>query len=361
MRRMLLALLGGSTAFLLLGSLLYAQPSPPTRFYGTLTIDGAPAPAGTMVRAFVGDKDCTNAREPFTVPAGSYAVEVGHTTQTPGCGEIGTTVTFRVGTRTANERGTFETGSFQLLNLTVSGTGAVFASPTPTATPTPAPTASPTPVTPPPPAAITTARLDLGSPCLPVTDQPRCDANRLALWTGQQAAWEAEMARRGQPTPSADDLFTLTYEYRIAAGDPAAIASIAKGLGWPKIYISELRFRGTAPAEADEYVELTNVGSGSQDMTGWRVHSASTNIDFYFSDGTVLEGGAKCRFYTSGERADSCPGTINVSASGVWDNNADAAELWYDPLALLADATRYVADPNNQPPPPNLQVVRAQT
>jgi hypothetical protein len=232
------------------------------------------------------------------------------------------------------------------LNLTVGGT-------TPTPTPTPAPPAA---------TRFTLARLDFdpaNSRCIPAVGQSSCDGTRQNLWGGNQAAWTAEFERQGKPAPTPDEVFVATYEFRIGAGDPAAVSSVAQGLGWPKIYISAIRFRGTGPAEADEYVEIRNVGGASQDMTGWRLQAVETLTDFFFSDGTVLEPGAYCRFYTGQTQDDSCPGTINVAAAGVWNDDAGTAELWYDPLALLADRTQYSADPNAQPLPPNVRGVSA--
>jgi hypothetical protein len=324
---------------------LHAQPSPPNRFFGNLTIDGMPGPAGTSVRAFIAGKDCTTPRDPFPVPAGQYALEVAHTSQIPGCGTPGAEIQFRIGDRVANEVGIFVTGEFTRLDLTFTAR--------PAATPTPAPA--------PQPAFYSLARLNLdanASRCIPLPGETVCDALRQALWMGDLAAWRQEQAARGLPEPTADDAFLLTYEFRIANGDPPAIASIARGLGWPKIYITAIRFRGTLPGEGDEYVEVTNVGGAAQDMTGWRVRAVESGTDFFFTDGSVLEPGATCRFYTNVIRPDSCPGTVNVATAGVWDDLAGSAELWYDPFSIVFDATRYSADPDNQPPPPNLQGVR---
>jgi hypothetical protein len=230
-------------------------------------------------------------------------------------------------------------------NHTDTGCGA---GPAPTPTPAPSPTQAP-------PAAFSVSRLSMASPCIPASGQSRCDDTRLKLWNGDLDAWAADQTGRGKPAPTPDERFVLTYEYRIGANDPAAIASLAQGLGWPKIYITAIKYRGAAAGEPDEYVEMTNVGGLEQDMTGWRLHAVESNTDFYFSDGSALAPGASCRFYTGQVRDDSCPGTVNVSTSGVWNDDSGSAELWYDPLALLADTTRYSAGPNNQPPPPALQ------
>jgi hypothetical protein len=343
MRRLLVVVLAGAALVIGSAAVLNAQPGPPNRFYGSLKIDGADAPIGTTVTALVNGRECGSRT---TDVAGQYWVDVASSSQTPGCAEPGNTVSFRVGSRTAAETAQWNGGVFTRLDLTVSGTGAGAGA---GAGAGGAGGAAQT--------AFSVSRMDFGGPCIPASGQSRCDENRMRLWTGDQAAWEAEFARQGRPAPSPDDVFLATYEYRIGAFDPAAIRSLAQGLGWPKVYITAIRYRGTGAGEADEYIEITNVGGAPQDMTGWRARAVESGTDFFFTEGTVLEPGATCRFYTNQTQADSCPGTINVSTSGVWNNTAGSAELWYDPLALLADSTRYSADPNNQPPPPNLRGV----
>jgi hypothetical protein len=339
MRRTLLTVVAGAAIGLagLVPSLL-AQPGPPNRFYGSLTVDGAPAPVGTTVTAVVGGKECGSRT---TDTAGQYVVDALAGSQTSGCGSPGAEVTFRVGSRTANEKGSWQGGVFTRLDLTVSSQSV----------PNPAPSAP-----------FTVARLNLDpntAQCIPPAGGQQCDATRQKLWNGDVDAWTAEQANEGNPAPTPDDVFVLTYEFRIGAGDPAAIKSLAQGLGWPKIYITAIRFKGGTAGEGDEYVEISNVGGAAQDMTGWRLHAVESGADFLFTDGSVLEPGATCRFYTGQPQADSCPGSVNVSDHGVWDDRAGSAELWYDPLALLADKTRYSADPANQPPPPNLRGVAA--
>ncbi len=341
MRRLFLAVLALGLTIAGAGSAprsVASQAAPPTRFYGTLTIDGQPAAAGTAVRAFIGTTDCTSPTS-LSVPAGNYTVDVAGGGQIPGCGSDGATVTFRVGTRQASETGTFSTGTFVNLPLTISGAGGQ-----------PAPT---------PPAGqrFSISKLDFNSPCIPTNGATRCDDTRLKLWNGDAATWTAREQQAGRPAPTPDQVFVLTYEFRLLAADPAAIRSLAQGLGWPKVYITAIRYRGTAAGEADEYIEIHNVGGASQDMSGWRALAVDSNTSFFFTEGTVLSSGAVCRFYTGGPRDDSCPGSVNIATSGVWNDNAGHAQLWYDPLALLADETRYNADSNNQPPPLNLQGV----
>lgn len=135
MRRLFL-LLAGCGAALLLGAAAGAQ-LPPTRVFGTVTVDGRPAPAGTVVQAFIGERLCGEGvvrRISDDLPLG-YVVDVAGATQVEGCGTDGAPITFRVGGVPANETATFATGSFLRLDLTVSGQ---VATPTPGA-PTPPP------------------------------------------------------------------------------------------------------------------------------------------------------------------------------------------------------------------------------
>ena len=159
MRRWFLLLAGLGVA-LVLGAARAGAQLPPTRVFGTVTVDGQPAPAGTVVQAFVGEKQCGEGlvrRISDDLPLG-YVVDVAGATQVAGCGTDGATITFRVGGVPANETATFATGTFIRLDLTVRGQ---VATPTPGApTPPPfgaAPAATPTAVASPGAASLTPA------------------------------------------------------------------------------------------------------------------------------------------------------------------------------------------------------------
>jgi hypothetical protein len=159
----------------------------------------------------------------------------------------------------------------------------------------------------------------------------------------------------GQPAPTPDQTFDATLSFRVEAGDPGAISAIAQALGWPHVRILASRYRGVTANELDEWVEVKNLGGGSQDMTQWSVRVEGTNIRWTFQDGFTLQPGQACKFYTGAPMADPCPGSSNVATSGVLPNTSGTLTLWVDFLDLLAIRTSYNADPNMQPPPPNLQ------
>lgn len=335
----------------------------PTRFYGTVTIDGAQAAIGTTVIAEINGKDCGSGAVENRSGTVLFVVDANSDSESTGCGGVGEPfVFFKVGTRYASQVACFAAGSFVEANLTISG-GAT--KPTPAAgqcgqvaatpTPTPSPSTAPSPTPPPAGTQFSLSILDMNSPCIPSGTNLFCDQARLALWNGDQAAWRARYQSQGLPVPSGDQVFEATLGFRIEAGDPATIGAIAERLGWPHVRILASRFRGQSANEQDEWVEIKNLGGGEQDMTDWSVRIEGSNIRWTFEDGFVLQPGQACKFYTGAPMADPCPGSSNVSQSGVLPNTSGTITLWVDFLDLKAAEARYNADSNNQPPPPNLQ------
>ncbi|GMV86690.1 MAG: hypothetical protein AMXMBFR80_25450 [Dehalococcoidia bacterium] len=109
----LLAALGGPLAA------AHAQPSVPSSFYGSVTLDGEAAPDGTEVRALIDGVDCTQAA-PGERPAirqgnaTAYVVHVVHESQRPGCGREGKTVSFTIAGRPALQHGVWKAGPQQV-------------------------------------------------------------------------------------------------------------------------------------------------------------------------------------------------------------------------------------------------------
>jgi hypothetical protein len=124
----------------LLSSLMAASvsaqpPTPPNRFFGNVTLDTAPAPAGTNVTATIGGNVCG---QTTVLPDSTYVLDVVSSNQTSGCGTDGASVSFKVGGNPA-ESGTWSSGKFTELNLAGK-------TPQPTAVPpTPKPV-TPTPI-----------------------------------------------------------------------------------------------------------------------------------------------------------------------------------------------------------------------
>ena len=113
--------------------LAQAQPPRPAVFGGTARIQGATAPNGTVVTAFIDSTAVSTA----TVSGGNYALIVAQPT---GQNFAGKTVTFTVGNATATETGTWQASGGGELNLNGTAAPAATAVPAaPTATPVPAP------------------------------------------------------------------------------------------------------------------------------------------------------------------------------------------------------------------------------
>jgi hypothetical protein len=317
MRRGILLLLA-ATALLPLAA--GAQRLPPHRFFGRVTVNGAAPPVGTVVEAFIGSTRCGSGQ---TSSGGNYVVDVDHGTSTPGCGSGGATIVFRVSGVAATQTATFRDGGFEPLDLTVSGSG-----------------------------GFATAALSLADPrpCIPAAGQRVCDPERESLWNGEAAAWD----RRGVTDP--DARFNETVVFRVQAADPAVISIIARFLSAPYLQVTRVRFVGTAAGQADEYVEISNLGAGDQDMGGWTLRSPARGAVFNFPAGFNMNGGRTCRIYTARPQENSC-GLEGFNSQDVWPDNEGRVVLFFDALALPGADTLYSADANNQPPPPNLQGV----
>lgn len=188
--RKVLSLVGAAALLAAAGATsVFAQPTPPTRFFGSATVNGQPAANGTTVTATIGGTNCGSG----TVSNGSYSVDVASGSTKPGCGTNGAEVSFQIGSATANETRPFQTGAFVPLDLTAGGAAAptTVATTRPTVAPTTVATTRPTtapttrPVTTvvatqaPRPSATTIVRpIVTGTPAAVPTSAPGAQAQR---------------------------------------------------------------------------------------------------------------------------------------------------------------------------------------
>jgi VCBS repeat-containing protein len=96
-----------------------AEPPKPSGFYGTVKINGANVADGTIVSGWIGAVKC--AEEPVQLSGGEtwYNNDVsGDDPLTPGCGTEGATVTFKIGDVSADQTGTWHSGTNIRLDLT---------------------------------------------------------------------------------------------------------------------------------------------------------------------------------------------------------------------------------------------------
>ena len=154
----ILALLVGMILLFTLPALVSAQVQFPHIFVGTVTLDGAPAPDGTVVSARV--EGVADAAGTTTTSGGSYNIVAD-----PGEDSwAGLTVTFLVAGSAAGEIATFEHGGADVLDLTATS-GAV----------TPEPTAAP-------------AAVDLAAIAAEVVSELKGDASFLRAVTGSDGS-----------------------------------------------------------------------------------------------------------------------------------------------------------------------------
>lgn len=119
-------------------ALAQSVPEPPSRFAGTVTIDGQPAAPGTPIEARIGDTSCGVTSVFAQGGQARYVIDVASAASQPGCGTPGASVTFVVGGRVASQVGTWRNYELGQLDLVVT-------SPSPSPTPTAPPPVTPTP------------------------------------------------------------------------------------------------------------------------------------------------------------------------------------------------------------------------
>jgi hypothetical protein len=120
-----------------------SPPTPPARFAGSVTVDGQPVAAGTVITAQIGSASCGSTSTFTEAGQARYVLDVPalEPNAAANCGTDGATVTFFIGALRANETGSWR--NFDLNQLDLTATTPV--SPTPTASPTGTGTAVPTP------------------------------------------------------------------------------------------------------------------------------------------------------------------------------------------------------------------------
>jgi hypothetical protein len=118
-----------------------SPPTPPSRFGGTVKVDGVTPPAGTVIEARVGAASCGNAS---VDQDGRYTVNVvAAAPANQGCGTDGAAIAFYIGGKKADQTGSWKNFDFTSLNLTYTTPPTPVPSPgAGTAVPTPRPPAT---------------------------------------------------------------------------------------------------------------------------------------------------------------------------------------------------------------------------
>lgn len=204
------------------------------------------------------------------------------------------------------------------------------------------------------PRVVVEVALDLGErrPCIPEQNERTCTAARAGLWDGDPQAW----ATRG--ISDADARFAETLRLRAMAGDPVTLGGIARQMGVPYVKITRLRFVGIRPGQADEFIELTNLGGYTFGPTRY-AFSISGRSGTEEVEVPPLPPGQSCRTFTAvrAETASCVEGIGSFGTIDLWPDADGIIELRFPLIGTLGERIQYSADPAHQPPPPNLQLV----
>jgi hypothetical protein len=104
-----------------------------------------------------------------------------------------------------------------------------------------------------------------------------------------------------------------------------------------KVVISHIHFLGTAKdAQADEFIEVRNIGDAPQDLSGWRIAAGDRKLAFTFPAGTSLDPGASVRVYTDLDAPG--PGRFSFESNGraVWNDKGAEGTLFDSKGAVVS-------------------------
>ncbi len=114
----------------------------------------------------------------------------------------------------------------------------------------------------------------------------------------------------------------------LTRGGKGLVAIFDLGLGVPNVAITDILFDGkVARTEADEYVELTNAGSGHADISGWKISADDVNQNFVFPAATTLRVGQVIRVYTNEVHAEFGGYSYGIRRA-IWNNKGDVGRLF---------------------------------
>lgn len=103
-----------------------------------------------------------------------------------------------------------------------------------------------------------------------------------------------------------------------------------------RVLISYIHFLGTTKrTQADEFIEIKNLGASAQDLSGWRISAADPGQGFVFPDGAWLGAGATFRVYTNREPREKGHFSFG-SKRAIWNDHGDLGQLFDRSGALVA-------------------------
>jgi hypothetical protein len=127
-------------------------------------------------------------------------------------------------------------------------------------------------------------------------------------------------------TPTPTQTHTPTFTSTPTASStisptPTSTASVPPGPN--PLRITNLQCPGR-----DEFVEITNLGTATQLMTGWRIHSVVGNQSYYFPFGFTLPAGQAVRVHSGPDALHNLPTDLRWTTEYIWNNEGDEARLY---------------------------------
>jgi endonuclease YncB( thermonuclease family) len=102
------------------------------------------------------------------------------------------------------------------------------------------------------------------------------------------------------------------------------------------VAITRIFYDGDVPqVESDEYAEITNNGSTTVNLSGWRLNAGAPGQDFRFPS-FDLKPEQSCRVYTNEDHPESC-GFSFRSGQPVWSNKGDCGYLYNEKSELVSE------------------------
>lgn len=225
-------------------------------------VGGALVPDGTPITALIDGKECGNAM----IRQGFAMLTVAGGDPGGGCGVPGSTISFRFAEATANETLPWNDESLAgLVELSTTSPlvgGGLLRRPM--------------------------LQRSCGNVAMP------CSAAERARWSGDRAAWQAELAARGEEA-SSDALLRAWMEFRADSGEAFSSLVLAVLSGRPFTFILAVRYGATA-AEPEPYISIINLGADRQ-VGGWKLRTTG-DMAYTFPEGGMLRQGY-CRVFTN--------------------------------------------------------------
>lgn len=165
-----------------------------------------------------------------------------------------------------------------------------------------------------------------------------CSHHEGRAWPVQAGAqlYEAVVHDTARLTCSVDWLVTGVAATPTTTATPTATAT-ATATPTPDVRITALQYSGT-----DEYIQITNNGPGTQNMSGWyvkRVLPVPERI-YTFPSGYSLTAGAYVRVHSGPAAINSPPTHLLWTTDYVWGDSSGQARL-YDAAGVLVSTWTY--------------------